>query len=77
MYNLRQPYHKTNKNYSLPFFVLIFLMLSILLLNLVFVVHRTDTVPNIIYLVFAVIPWFFLLATTFINPGYLKTKINA
>jgi hypothetical protein len=52
-------------------------MLSILLLNLVFVVHKTDTIPNIIYLVFAVIPWFFLLATTFINPGYLKTKISS
>ena len=76
LYNLKQPYRKTSTKCSIPFIIFMFLFLSTFLLNLIFVVHKVDVVPNILYILFSVIPIFFLLAAGCVNPGYLKTKIE-
>ena len=73
LYNLKQPYRKTSTKCSIPFSIFMVLYLSTFLLNMVFVVHKADVIQNILYIVFSVVPVFFLLAAGCLNPGYLKT----
>lgn len=76
LYNLKQPYRKTSTKCSIPFGIFMFLYLSTFLLNLVFVVRKADKIQNVLYIIFSILPIFFLLAAGCINPGYLKTKIE-